>query len=72
MCHEALFQWGCCGKEWVPELDHNFTRPLLALCDRVQLEFEYGDDDEEPVLRPSPVSTSYGEFQPEIGTGFKP
>ena len=35
MCQEALIRWGCCGKEWVPESDQNFTRPLLAICDQV-------------------------------------
>lgn len=50
MCHEAPIWCGCCGKEWVPEPDQNFTRPLLAVCDQAQLGFEYVDDDEEETL----------------------
>ena len=56
MCLEAPIRWACCGKEWVPEPGQDFTRPLLAICDQVQVRPETSMPEGFLVIRTSPCA----------------
>jgi len=52
MCTEALIQWGCCGREWSPDPDGTFIRPLVVVCYRTLVTMTTVRGKRVPVLNP--------------------